>query len=383
MKKLRILIFSTTYGAGHVRASEAIIQAIREKDPYSEVIHLDYGECLNKTINSIIKNTYLAMIKHSPRIYGKFFYRTANASPDSFIYRSLNSFGSTRLKKLIYSLQPDLIICTFPTVAGAISQLRLKRILNAPLVTVVTDYVAHSQWIHSGVDMYIVGCNDVYEELVSRGISPERIHVTGIPVNPKFESYIDGLETISRLGLLPKRKTILLMGGAYGILGRIKEIYRSLAEMESPVQLIVVCGHDKKLYRDLSGISLKARNPCVILGYVDNVEELMDAADIIITKAGGLIVSEALTKRLPSVIFMPIPGQEGENAAFLDRIGAGKVVNSPAELIGVVHYLLQKPDELETMRQAASKAIPGCAAERAAEYMLQLVDKKKGSYSCL
>lgn len=380
MEKLRILIFSTAYGAGHVRASEAIIKAIRKNAPYSEVIHLDYGECLNKTLNSIIKNTYLTMIKHSPQIYGKLYYSTASVAPDSIIQRSLNSFGMAKLKKLIQSLQPDLIICTFPTVAGVLSQLREKGILSVPLVTVVTDYVAHSQWIHSGVDMYIVGCGEVYEELVSRGIMPERIHVTGIPVNPRFESHIDGSETISRLGLLSNRKTILLMGGAYGVLSRIKEVFVSLAEMESPVQLIVVCGHDKKLYKEFANMAEKTRNPVVILGFVDNVEELMAAADIIITKAGGLIISEALTQRLPSVIFMPIPGQEGENAAFLSRMGAGRVVYSTEELKNVIHTLLEKPEELEAMKQAASNAIPGYAAERAVECMLRLMDKKYAGY---
>lgn len=375
MKKLRVLIFSTTYGAGHVRASEAIIQAIRKRAHYSEIIHLDYGECLSKPINSIIKNTYIAIIKHYPKIYGIFYYGTTSAAPNWFIQRFLNSFGMTKLKKIIHSLQPDLIICTFPTVAGVMSQLRMKNILNKPIVTVVTDYAAHSQWIHFGVDMYIVGCSEVFEELVSRGINPERIHVTGIPVNLKFERFIDGKETISKLGLFSDRKTILLMGGAYGVLGRIKEVCRNLAEMEYPVQLIVVCGQDKKLYNELSNMVGKTRNPVVVLGFVKNIEELMAAADVMITKAGGLIVSEALTQRLPSVIFMPIPGQEEANAGFLSRIGAGKVVYSINELKSVLHSLLEQPDQLEAMKRAASKAIPGFAAERAVEYMLHLMGK--------
>ncbi|MFZ5596869.1 MAG: MGDG synthase family glycosyltransferase [Bacillota bacterium] len=373
MKKLRVLVFSTIFGAGHIRAAEAIIQAITTKAPYSEFIHLDYGKYINSALNNIIRNTYIGMIKYYPQLWGKFYLSTANISPDSLIQRFLNSIGLTRLEKLINSLQPDLIICTYPTVAGVISQLKLKKIISIPHVTVVTDYVVHSQWIHPGVDLYIVGCREVFDGLVSRGIDPARIQVTGIPVSPAFERHLDRKKTTLKLGLCPDRRTILIMGGAYGVLEHIKEVCRVFAEMKSRIQLIVVCGHNKKLYKALCGMVGETRNPIYILGFESNVEELMTAADLIITKAGGLTVSEALTKRLPLVIYMPIPGQEEANAAFLRKNGAGRVAYTIKELKRIVNSLLEQPKELEKMRQAAAVAVPGRSAERAAEHILYLV----------
>lgn len=373
MKQLRVLIFSATFGAGHVRAAEAIIEVIRAKQPAAEIIHLDFGEFLSKTINKVIKNTYIELIKHTPKLWGKLYYRTAKIPSHSVFQRFINGLGRREFLQYIHSLQPDLIICTYPTVAGVLARLRQKKVLDVPLVTVVTDYAVHGHWIHPGVDLYIAGCPDVYEGLVAKGIDPRRIQVTGIPVSPKFEIEFNREEILENLGLSPNRPTFLIMGGAYGVLGGAKWVCRFLADSEVPVQSIVVCGQDEKLFKSLDQVVEEARNPVVRFGYVTNVEELMTAADIIITKAGGLTVSEALTKRLPIVVFKPIPGQEAENAVYLERIGAGRTANTDEELEKVLANLLHHPKELEQMRQAAAKALPGQAAERAVEHMLGLV----------
>ncbi|MGE5544923.1 MAG: MGDG synthase family glycosyltransferase [Bacillota bacterium] len=375
MNNLRVLVFSATFGAGHLRAAEAVIEAIRKKQPNAEITHLDCGEFLSKTFNNILKNTYIGLIKHSPKLWGRFYHGTAKISPDSLLQRFLNSMGRSEFQKIIGLLQPHLIICTYPTVAGVLSQLRLKGKLHVPLVTVVTDYVVHSQWIHQGVDLYIVGCKEVYDGLVARGINPGRVRITGIPVSSGFERHLNKTEIISSLGLCSDRHTLLIMGGAYGVLNRLKELCKFFANVQWPVQTIVVCGQDEKLYKSLDDIVAKALNPIVRFGFVTNVEELMTAADLIITKAGGLTVSEALTKRLPLVIFRPIPGQEEENAVFLSKIGAGKVAETQEKLVRIIQSLLEQPQELAKMRLAAAQTIPGRAAERAVEYMLSLANE--------
>ncbi|MFZ3101374.1 MAG: glycosyltransferase [Desulfitobacteriaceae bacterium] len=377
MIKLRVLIFSAAFGAGHVRAAEAILEAIRAKEPSAEIMHLDFGEFLNKTINSVIKSTYIELIKHTPKLWGKFYYRTSKISPHSVFQRFLNGLGRRGFLEYIHSLQPDLIICTYPTVAGILAQLRLKHALDIPLITVVTDYAIHSQWIHPGVDLYIVGCQEVCDGLVSRGIEKRRIKVTGIPVSPKFEVSMDRQIIYQKLGLDIERLTLLVMGGAYGVLGGAKWVSKIIAESEAPVQAIIVCGQDEKLFKSLDTIISEARNPILRLGYVRNVEELMTAADLIITKAGGLTVSEALTKRLPMVIFRPIPGQEEANAIFVEKIGAGLVADTGEELERILQTLISQPQELKNMRLAAEKAVAGHSAERAVNYMLKLVKNRK------
>lgn len=272
--------------------------------------------------------------------------------------------------KFIQALQPDLVICTYPTVAGVLAQQRLKGVLDVPLVTVVTDYAVHNQWIHPGVDLYIVGCENVYEGLVARGINPNLIWITGIPVSPKFEWKLDRQAILKKLGLSPERPTVLVMGGAYGILSGTKWICKVLADTAFPVQSIIVCGQDEKLYKSLESVIEEGRNPIVRFGYVKNVEELMSAADMIITKAGGLTVSEALTKRVPLVIYRPIPGQEEENAIYLEGIGAGRVAKSEEELEKIIFDLLEHPQDLERMRRAAEQTV---------ECILQLLEKRQNT----
>lgn len=377
MTKLRVLIFSATFGAGHVRAAEAISEAIRAKEPSAEIVHLDFGEFLNKTINKVIKSTYIELIKHTPKLWGKFYYRTSKISPHSVFQRFLNRLGRRGFLEYIHSLQPDLIICTYPTVAGILAELRLRQTLDIPLVTVLTDYAIHSQWVHLGVDLYIVGCQEVYEGLVSRGIEKERIKVTGIPVSPKFEVLMDRQIIYDKLGLNTERLTLLVMGGAYGVLGGAKLVSKIISESKAPVQAIIVCGQDEKLFKSLDTIVSGTRNPILRLGYVGNVEELMSVADLIITKAGGLTVSEALTKRLPMVIFLPIPGQEEGNAIFVEKIGAGLVADTAEDLERILQKLISQPEELKVMREAARNAVSRRSAEQAVGHMLKLVKVRK------
>ena len=137
MEQLNVLIFSASFGAGHVRAAEAIIEALHAKEPNVEVTHLDFGAFLSKTFNAMIKSTYIELIKHTPKLWGKFYYRTSKIPPDSLFQRFLNGLGRREFVKFIQVSKPDLVICTYPTVAGVLAQQKLKGILKVPLVTVI------------------------------------------------------------------------------------------------------------------------------------------------------------------------------------------------------------------------------------------------------
>ncbi|HBV86435.1 MAG TPA: UDP-N-acetylglucosamine--LPS N-acetylglucosamine transferase [Desulfosporosinus sp.] len=285
--------------------------------------------------------------------------------------RFLNQLGRSNFLKYIQEFDPDLIVCTYPTVSSILAQLRLEHILQVPVVTIITDYTVHGHWIHPGVDRYMVACEEVKEMLVTAGILEQRIHVTGIPISPKFEKEKDLESIISKLGLNPDLATFLVMG-AYGNSESIKKICTKLAD-SGQVQLIIVCGNDEKLYHSMQDVATSACNPLVLLGYVDNMEELMSVADLIITKSGGLTVTEALTMHLPLVIYKPIPGQEEENASFVQRIGAGRIASSDMELEGLLDRFIGYPEELEKIREKAISALQGHSAEQAVNNMLVLV----------
>lgn len=371
MKQIRILVFSATYGNGHLRAAEAVIEGIHIKEPSAIVTHLDFGDFLSKRFNRIVKKLYIELVKRSPKLWGKFYYQTAKLHPQSRIQRFLKQLGRTDLLKYIQEFKHDLIVCTHPTISSILAQLRLEHLLQVPVITIITDYTVHSHWIHPGVDHYIVACEEVKKMLVAGGIFAQRIHVTGIPISPKFEEKLDRELIISKLGIKPDLPTFLIMG-AYGNLESTQRICKNLADSQVPVQSIIVCGNNKKLYHSLRALITHASNPMVRLGYVDNMEELMSVSDLIITKAGGLTVTEALTKHLPLVIYKPIPGQEEENAHFVQRIGAGQIAGTQEECEGLLNHLLSHPNEIEKMREKAAAALPGHSAVRAVETMLEL-----------
>ncbi|ODA42665.1 glycosyltransferase [Desulfosporosinus sp. BG] len=373
MKPLKVLVFSATFGNGHLRAAEAVIEGILIKHPAAKIIHLDFGDFLNQPINTMIKNIYSEIIKYIPKLWGKFYYKTAKVQPRSKSQHFLSQLGRSNFLQYIHVFKPDFIVCTYPTVSSILAQLRLDQLLHVPVITIITDYTVHSHWVHQGVDGYVVACSEVKASLESWGINAQRIHVSGIPVSPKFDEEIDRGHIITKLGLKSDVPIFLLMGGSYGVLKSAKRICKKLADSPVPVQTIIVCGKNKKLYLSLEEVIAQGRNPMIRFEFVDNVEELMSVSDLIITKAGGLTVSEALTKHLPLVIYKPIPGQEQENAHFVQHIGAGCLASNEEELEKLLNRFLKHPEEIEKMRRKAAIALPGHSTERAVENILELV----------
>ncbi|MCB8817685.1 MGDG synthase family glycosyltransferase [Desulfosporosinus shakirovi] len=377
MKQLRILVFSAGFGNGHFRAAEAVIEGLRLKAPEAEIIHLDFGDFLSKRLNTMAKIAYLEMTKYTPKIWEKLYNITDRLQPESRIQRLLKQMGRRDFLQYIQAFAPDLIVCTYPTISSILAQLRLEQLLQVPIITVITDYTLHSHWVHPGVDRYMVACEEVKASLVSWGIKAPRILVTGIPVSPKFDLEMDRGSIISRLGLRTNIPTFLVMGGAYGGSKSVTRICKTLTDSPVPVQMIVVCGKNTRLYHSLGEVIEDSVNPMVRLSYVHNLEELMSVSDLIITKAGGLTVSEALTKHLPLVIYKAIPGQEEENARFVEGLGAGQVAGTEEELGWILKRFLSTPKEMEKIRAQAAIALPGHSTERAVEAMLQLTMNRR------
>ncbi len=371
MRPLRILFFSTTFGAGHVKAAEAIIEAIKEIEPSAEIIHEDAIELINRVLNTFIRTSYIRVIKRAPKMWGKFYNKARNWTYDS-LFQKVNNIGQRQLLDYIVDHKPDVIVSTYPTVSGGLANLKIKGQLTIPLVTVITDYTIHGQWIHPGVDLNIVGCKKIYEGLVKWGIDPSRIQVSGIPVNPHFEYKLDKTQIRMKIGLSPDRITFLIMGGAYGVLDKAQALCSDILNIERPIQAIIVCGKDNKLYHSIDEIVTEARNPVVRYGFVDNIDELMTAADVIITKAGGLTVSESLSKHLPMIIYKPIPGQEEDNALYIQEVGAGCIVNNYEEFKSIILELINHPEKIQEMSQNAAKVYQNHSAERAAKAILKI-----------
>jgi processive 1,2-diacylglycerol beta-glucosyltransferase len=360
----RILVLSATYGGGHQRVAEALQSAWAERSPAIRVEIVDFFETfVNPTLNRMVRSLYCTSVRHAPTMWGAFYYATGNIRPDSSTQRLINRLGKRRLVAYLRSTPFDLLVHVHPTPAGVVSDLKAEGEVRHPSAVVLTDYAIHSQWIHPHVDLYCVPSEAVREGLVDRGIPPDRVLVTGIPVRLEFTLPLDRREVAPRLGLDPHRTTILVMAGAYAMLGGILDVHRVILSLPHRVQAVFLCGQDAGLVERLRRRS-RRRPEVRVEGYVTNVAEWMTCADLLVTKAGGATVSEALVKALPMVIYRPIPGQEEWNTRMLTAAGAARIARNPGELARVLDGLLRDPGELDRMRDAAQRAArPNAARE--------------------
>jgi processive 1,2-diacylglycerol beta-glucosyltransferase len=369
-----VVILSARYGAGHWQAASAIREAMIALCPGREPLLLDYMELVNPALNRTIQSLYLASIKHFPGGYGWFYRTTSTIAPDSPFQTLLNSLGREQMARLIERTTPRAIVSTFPTQAGVLSDMRRLGLCSVPSITVITDNTVHSQWVHPNTDLYCVSSPEVAEALRSRGVPSSRIAVTGIPIRQAFSHPADPAEVRRRQRWDPDLPIVLVMSGAFGALGGVAEACRVLTHMGRPLQLVVVCGRDRQLQRRLVRQCRHYACPVHVYGYVEGIADFMNAADLLVTKAGGVTTAEALALGLPLVIFRPIPGQEEANTDFLCEHGAAISARTTEELRAACDRLLAD----ETLRLAMRQAARGLGRPHAARDVARLALRLAG-----
>jgi processive 1,2-diacylglycerol beta-glucosyltransferase len=335
-----------------MRAAAAIAEEWKSQTG-GQVEIVDYFiRFVHPLFDAVTRFSYVQSVRRAPLMYGLFYKWTGDVRPDSFLQRTINRMGMERLARYLENDRPDVVCAVHCTPAGTMSDLRLAGRTDIPCLTTVTDYVNHSQWTHPGVDCYCVPSSGVRDGLVQRGIHPERIVVSGLPIVREFTRPLDRPALLKQLGLIPGIPVVLVMAGAYAMMGGVLDVVHVLRQLAHPLQAIVVCGYDRHLERHVHDRMAGARHPYHVIGYAENVEELMTVSDLLITKAGGITISEALVKRLPMIIYRPIPGQEEGNARFLLQHGAAVAAQSPAELRSILDDLLTHTERLDLMREA-------------------------------
>lgn len=337
-----VLILSGNYGTGHLQVSEALKSTILETCPDWNIEIFDFFSLIDPIFSQVVEFSYHNIIKYFSPGYRLFYKATCQISPDSNWQKHLNSIGQKEIEKFIFKKKPRIIVCTFPTPAGVLSELKGMGRISVPIVTVITDVAVHSQWIHPYIDYYFVPADTVSTDMEYMGVPKEKIIITGIPLRKQFEAKYDKDIVLEKYGLHSSLPTILVSGGGKGILSGIIDICRRLGNLKIPVQVLVVTGQNKSLARRLHLALRFSERLIKVLGYVDNMAELLDACDIMITKAGGVTVFEALCKGIPMIIFKPIPGHEESNVKFLMQNNAARtaknwrqIKNSLDELIFV------------------------------------------------
>ncbi|UOF88883.1 1,2-diacylglycerol 3-glucosyltransferase [Fodinisporobacter ferrooxydans] len=318
MQKLRkALILSASCGEGHQQASLAIQEAMKRIDPAIEVRIEDYLKMVHPIVDAVARYCYIQSVRYAPPLYSLFYHRTKNLKSSSRIQKYLNQLGMNELKNYIQEFKPDIVISTFPTPAGVMSVLKESGTIQVPSATVITDHAIHNQWIHPYTDMYFVGSHYVKQGLIHRGVSENKIHVTGIPIRSLFQEPVDQIRLLQKYRVNPELPTVLVMGGSFGVLKDIANICEELFTYATPIQVLVVCGRNEKLYHKINELAKHSSNFVQVFGFVQEINELMAISDVMITKAGGLTISESLAMELPMLLYRPIPGQEQQNASFL------------------------------------------------------------------
>lgn len=378
----RVLILSASYGEGHHQASNAIKDAFLSISPEMEVRIIDFMRMTHPVLDSVAKYAYLKSIRFAPSLYGLFYRRTSAISPKSPIQKKLNKLGIDELHAYIQDFKPDIVISTFPTPSGVMSVLKEKGLTDVSLSTVITDHAVHSQWIHPYTDLYFVGSDHVKQGMMKRGIPEHKITVTGIPIRSVFSHPMNQLEARQQLKLSSELPVLLIMGGAYGVIGDITQICEELFQSEIQSQIVVICGRNEKLKSQIDELAKHSRHPVQVYGFVQNVHTFMAAADLMLTKAGGLTISESLAMELPMLLYRPIPGQEQQNADFLVESKVAVLAKTRRQVFEYLASLLSGEHmALRTMRNNTKKIKRTDAAQQIVNHLILLSNEVGKSYN--
>ena len=355
MKKQTIAILSVSAGAGHVRAAEALRTTVQKDYPDCEAVHIDVMSFVSQLFRKFYAESYLSIVEHHPALWG-YLYRKADTQKED---RTLKSFRlaierlntrsfMTHLKKI----NPDKIICTHFLPAELLDRQIRHNKFNRPVWVQVTDFDVHAMWVQKQMTGYFAASAEVACRMADRGIPAEKIQVTGIPVMPAFSEKLSREECLAEIGLDPRKRTLLMMSGGYGI-GGIDIMARRLLTLQGDFQIIALSGKNEELLHNLESLAIKHPGRLFPMGFTTTIERIMAAADFAVTKPGGLTSSECLAMGLPMIVISPIPGQEERNADYLMENGAALKAYDGAGLVYKAEMLLNNPQQLARMRKRA------------------------------
>jgi len=373
MKK--VLIVYATAGIGHKKASMAVKKAYDEMNlPGLEVTLIDALDYTNDFFKWSYLQAYLLMVNKLPTLWGLLYYFTDIPFVDlfvSYIRRVNNWVNSKKLVNYILDTKPDVIISAHFFASEVIADLKQKSLVLSKLITIVTDYRLHAWWVCEGTNAYIVASEDTRRDLEARKVDPAKIKVMGIPIEPIFSKSLDRPKIFKETGLRDDIFTTLVIGGGFGV-GPIEGIVKVIADIPKELQTIVICGHNEELVRKIQSLKDEYKLNMKVVGFVDNVYEYMDISDILISKSGGITVSESLAKEIPLVVISPILGQETGNCAFLVRNNAAVKVSGLNDLKPALEGLIADPMKLDKMKESIKLIKKPNAAYDVAKFAYEL-----------
>lgn len=364
-----VLFLSASVGEGHTAAAQAVSSALVERIPTAKCEVVDSYQFASTVFHRVASNGYIGIVKLLPQLY-KFAYDQAERATKISAFKTwLHRYTALNLRHFVTELQPDAVVCTHAFPCGVMAEYKREFSDAPPVVGIVTDFVVHPFWIHRNIDRYAVATAAMRHTLVSRGVPPNRVVVTGIPIDCRFARATTKRRARQLIGIAPDVTTLLLMGGGLGI-GPLENALLAIDRLKRHVQTVVVVGKNKNLEKRLRDVAKTLNHRVKVAGFVENVYDYMRAADVLVSKPGGLTSSEALVTELPIIMLRPLPGQEERNTRYLEERGVGIRVERSRELTEALDRLLQTPAALEKMRRSAS----GLAHPDAAQSVASMIE---------
>ncbi|MCR5176602.1 MAG: hypothetical protein K6C05_07080 [Anaerovibrio sp.] len=368
MKQVRYLIVTASVGSGHEKAAAAVANGIRRQCRDAEINIVDFMSMKTSLVNAFMKSCYLNMLHFVPNLYEFMYQFTAGRKKGGLIKWLMASVIVYSMKGLINKYKPDIIVCTHPFPADAISHLSERRRKKFVSCAVITDYSVHQMWVCHHMDKYFVAIDSMKDQLIEAGIREDIIHVTGIPVDVEFIRPHDRAESRKELGLKSDIPVVMMMGGGLG-LGGMDVAMGELEKIDRILQLLIITGKNNDLKKRVETFALQSHHEITVVGYTDKVPLMMAAADLLITKPGALTLTEAMSVGLPMVLHEPIPGPETDNARYMSEGGMAVWLHSGDSLSKIVGGLLNEPETLKAMRSKTIENKSSDAAYAIAGYM--------------
>ena len=350
----KVLIFYGSYGGGHLSAAKSIKTYLESNYNNIEIQMVDCIEYINKYLNKVSTDAYKELAKKMPWVW-KHVYKNSQNGALSHISNTTNKLMSYKLNSLLQEFKPDLVISTHPFSTQMCAILKEKGKIECKLATVLTDYHIHPQWLvlSDYVDYFFVSNNQMKTDMISEGIFDEKIFVTGIPVSQKFCMEFDKESIFKEFNLDSNKKTILFFAGGEFGLGRNTTymVLKVLIRLFKDIQVVAIAGKNEKMKQRFQELvkATNSQNRVKILEYTNKVPELMSISSFVITKPGGLTVTECLASNLPIVIINPIPGQEEENADFLVSNDVAIWIRKEDNISRAIKNLYKDTDHFNTM----------------------------------
>jgi processive 1,2-diacylglycerol beta-glucosyltransferase len=321
--------------------------------------------------SKVVSDGYIGMVRTIPQVYGFIYDRAERATAAGGFRVWASEFTARNIRGLMERLRPSAVVCTHAFPCGVMSAYKRLYDPSVPVMGIVTDFVVHPFWIYKNIDAYAVATPEIRAAMIGRGIDPQRIQVDGIPVDPRFGAPVaDSGALRDELGLPRDAAVVLVMGGGLG-LGPVGATVRALGRLPD-VAPVVIVGKNRRLEKRVTEEARRNGADVRVLGFVENVHAWMHAADVLVTKPGGLTTSEALSAGLPMVLLRPLPGQEERNARYLASRGAALRVRRGDDLVRIVRSVLTDTAVAARLRTHASALAHPHAADRIAERIAAL-----------